>query len=137
MEHRQQLFLLGLSAIEQSMPNRQLTPEELERARALLNHIRGHLTEMAGGDLDLLFAYRRKIFKELVYDERGKPMARRKLKQQKFAEQQGVCPVCNSALPDKNAVLDRFSAVDGYTSENTRLIHAGCDQRIQEERRYA
>ena len=62
------------------MANRQLTPEELEQANALLDDIRSKLVALSAGEKDLLFAYRRKIFKELTYDERSKPMVRRKLK---------------------------------------------------------
>jgi hypothetical protein len=47
------------------MPNRNLTPDELELARTPLNDIRGRLSALAGGDEELLFAYRRKIAKEL------------------------------------------------------------------------
>ena len=64
------------------MANRQLTPEELKHANALLDEIRIRLETLSAGDKNLLFAYRRKIFKELTYDERSKPMARRKLKEQ-------------------------------------------------------
>jgi UTP:GlnB (protein PII) uridylyltransferase len=58
------------------MPNRQLTKEELQMANRLLTEIRARLDALAGGDADLLFAYRRKISKELGYDERSKPMLR-------------------------------------------------------------
>jgi hypothetical protein len=36
--------------------------------------------------------YRRKIAKKLVYDERGKPGARGKLKALKWGQQNGKCP---------------------------------------------
>jgi hypothetical protein len=48
-----------------AMPNRNLTLDELELARALLKDIRERLTALAAGDSELLFAYRRKIAKEL------------------------------------------------------------------------
>lgn len=119
------------------MANRQLKDDELERANHLLNDIRERLEELAGGDQELLFAYRRKVYKELTYDERGKPMQRRKLKEQKRAEQDNLCAVCGASLPEKYVVLDRYRAVDGYTRENTRLIHQGCDAQEQESRGYA
>ena len=84
-----------------------------------------------------MFAYRRKLFKELTYDERGKPMARRKLKDQKWKQQRGICAVCKRELPEKYAVLDRLNASDGYTAENTRLIHQQCDVEQQELKGYA
>jgi hypothetical protein len=121
---------------ECEMPNRTLKADERPKANALLDDIRARLTELAGGDASLLFAYRRKVAKELSYDERAKPMLRRALKARKMGEQSGKCAICSEALPEKNAVLDRFNAVDGYTPANTRLIHADCDLRIQAERGY-
>ena len=119
------------------MANRQLTPEELERANALLDEIRLRLETLSEGEKDLLFAYRRKIFKELTYDERSKPMVRRKLKDQKWKEQRGLCAICGRNLPDKYTVLDRLNAADGYTKENTRLIHHECDIGHQASKGYA
>lgn len=118
------------------MPNRRLTPEELEKARSLLDDVRRRLDDLSCGDKELLFAYRRKITKELIYDERSGPMERRKLKRLKFKQQSGLCPICQKTLPDKYTVLDRFNAVDGYTEENTRLIHSECDTEIQKSRGY-
>jgi hypothetical protein len=119
-----------------AMPNRNLTLDELESARALLKDIRDRLAGLAAGDAELLFAYRRKIAKELAYDERSGPMARRKLKTQKRKEQGGLCARCQEGLPEKYAVLDRIAAAQGYTSENTRLICEKCDREVQAERRY-
>jgi hypothetical protein len=119
------------------MPNRRLTPDELLLANALLDRIRIELVELSGDDAELLFAYRRKIYKELTYDEREKPMVRRRLKKLKREMQGGICPICNEPLPSTYAVLDRFRASDGYTVENTRLIHRDCDDRTQAERGYA
>jgi UTP:GlnB (protein PII) uridylyltransferase len=119
------------------MANRQLTAKELEEARALLAEIRAKLIRLSRGDKDLLFAYRRKIYKELIYDERSKPMERRRLKQMKRKEQNGLCAVCRKPLPETYVVLDRFKAADGYTVENTRLIHQACDVKVQGSRNYA
>lgn len=118
------------------MPNRNLTAEELHRANDLLVELRGRLESLSEGDLDLLFAYRRKIYKELSYDERDKPMVRRRLKGLKRVQQGGCCAVCREVLPEKYAVLDRINAVDGYTTENTRLICPNCDAKIQESRHF-
>lgn len=57
------------------MPNRRLIPTELEDARLLLTMVRAGLRQLAGDDADLLFALRRKVYKELSYDERDKPTA--------------------------------------------------------------
>jgi hypothetical protein len=94
--------------------NRQLTPEELrDAANPLLASIRESLTKLSGGDTELLFALRRKIAKELMYDERGKPLARVKLKLQQRLKQGGLCKVCSEPLPERGAVLDRLNAMDG------------------------
>ena len=118
------------------MANPRLTPEQLDLARTLLEDVRTRLKHLSGGDDELLFAYRRKVYKELAYDERSKPMARRRLKQLKMVEQKGLCLLCNELLPERGAVLDRTRAVDGYTPENTRLIHAACDVAHQAAKGY-
>lgn len=119
------------------MPNRRLTPAELEDVRLLLAMVRAGLRQLAGDNAELLFALRRKVYKELSYDERDKPMVRRKLKALKRAEQAGQCLACSQPLPDKYCVLDRFTAAAGYTAENTRLICQACDIAIQKSRGYA
>lgn len=119
------------------MPNRQLTSEELGRANDLLAEVRSRLETLAGGDKELIFAYRRKVFKELTYDERDKPAARRKLKDQKWKEQRGLCAICGEPLPEKYSILDRFNAVEGYTKENTQLICQACDIAKQASKRYS
>lgn len=113
------------------MANPRLTPDQLDLARVLLDEVRARLADLSGGDKELVFAFRRKIYKELMHDERSKPMVRRRLKQLKMKEQKSICPLCNELLPEKGAVLDRTRAVDGYTAENTRLIHAACDMAHQ------
>ena len=65
-----------------------------------------------------------KIAKELVYLERSKPADRKKLKIQKFKEQNGLCTICGEALPTSGAELDRKEAIKGYTPENTHLDRA-------------
>ncbi len=119
------------------MANRRLSPEELRSAIALLDDVRAKIRVLGGGDAELEFAYRRKVFKELSYDERDKPAVRSRLKAQKRAEQKGVCPLCKNALPDKYCVLDRFHAAAGYTADNTRLICQPCDTETQRSRGYA
>jgi hypothetical protein len=119
------------------MPNRKLTAEELTEANRLLDTVRARLLELAAGNADLLFAFRRKVYKELIYDERDKPMVRRRLKAVKRREQSGICPLCKNPLPDKYCVLDRFVAAVGYTAENTQLICQDCDVKTQASRGYA
>jgi len=122
------------------MPNRTLTAAELAKlARPLLAEIRDKLNGLSGGDSQLLFALRRKIYKELSFDERGTPMKRKLLRAAKFAEQQGKCALCGDALEPmgKNAVLDRAEAMNGYVTQNVRLICTKCDRRNQESRNYS
>jgi ribosomal protein L44E len=120
------------------MANRQLTQVELSTlAEPLIDHVRKRLQKLSAGDPNLLWALRRKLAKELIYDERGKPMFRRKLKALKRTEQKGRCAICQKALPDKNAVLDRIVAMRGYTLPNTRLLCRECDFEVQFDRRFA
>jgi hypothetical protein len=119
------------------MANRTLSKAELENANALLAQVRAAIEKLSAGDKELLFAYRRKVYKELTYDERSGPTARRKLKVLKRKEQNNLCPICGEELPERYAVLDRFRAADGYVPENTRLIHQHCDVKTQESRGYA
>jgi hypothetical protein len=57
--------------------NRNLNPVELQQANSVLGEVRTRLNALAAGDLELLFALRRKVYKELTYDERGKPAERK------------------------------------------------------------
>ena len=118
------------------MPNRRLTPDELVIANTLLAELREKLTQHSAGDLDLLFALRRKVAKELGYDERSKPMVRRALKTKMRKLQNGICPLCSEPLPDRYCVLDRSNAADGYVEANVRLICEPCDRKVQKERSY-
>jgi hypothetical protein len=118
------------------MANRNLSAEELKLASDLLRDIRERLAGLAGDDPLLLFAYRRKVVKELGYDERGKPGGRGKLKALKWGQQNGKCPDCPDPLPLKYSELDRKNAADGYTVENTELVHAKCHQARQAAKGY-
>jgi hypothetical protein len=116
--------------------NRNLSPDELKHANELLAEIRERLTGLAGGDPLALFAYRRKVMKELQYDERGKPGERAKLKALKWGQQNGRCAHCGDELPLKYSELDRKNAPDGYTIDNTELVHAKCHQSLQAAKGY-
>lgn len=87
------------------MANRQLTNEELIVAHSILDEIRAKLHQLAGDDRELLFAYLRKIYKELGCDERSKPAVRRALKERKWKEQRGLCSICSNELPTTYTVL--------------------------------
>jgi len=118
------------------VPNRRLTDEERTRLLPLLNEVRERLRALAGDDAELHWAMRRKVYKELMYDERKKPMQRRALKTFKRKEQGNRCAECQNELPKTNVVLDRLEAMKGYTKENTRLLCRDCDYRIQQERAF-
>ncbi|GLS41343.1 hypothetical protein GCM10010869_69400 [Mesorhizobium tianshanense] len=123
------------------MPNRNLTSDELKQANKLLTNVRAQLAELAGDDPLLLFAYRRKVvkelnYKELNYDERSKPAHRNKLKALKWRLQGRKCAHCGQEMPLKYSELDRQSAADGYTEENTELVHAKCHYERQAAKRY-
>jgi hypothetical protein len=118
------------------MPNRNLNMDELKRANELLADIRERLASLSADDPLLLFAYRRKVVKELGYDERGKPGARAKLKALKWGQQNGACHHCGREMPLKYSELDRKNAADGYTVENTELVHAKCHQARQADKAY-
>lgn len=116
------------------MASRRLTNEELHRANLLLDDVRVRLLDLGRGDPELLFAYRRKLWKELSYDERSKPAYRAKLKRQVWSMQGGKCACCQCDFPVTYSVLDRFEAHNGYISSNVRLICQECDRRVQTER---
>ncbi len=118
------------------MANRTLTADELKNANALLAEIRQRLAALAGDDPLLLFAYRRKVVKELGFDERSKPVVRAKLKLMKWALQDRKCAHCGREMPLAYSELDRKNAADGYTIENTELLHAKCHHDRQAAKRY-
>ncbi len=122
---------------KQLLANRQLTAEELKNIYSpLIVKLRKQILKLSKGDEALVWALRRKLFKELMYDERGKPMQRRKLKGIKRKEQNNKCANCGKKLPEKYTVLDRIEAMKGYTQVNTRLLCPKCDSIIQQQRGY-
>jgi hypothetical protein len=117
------------------MANRKLTADELKRANELFDDIREELRALAPGDPLLLFAYRRKVVKELGYDERGKPSSRATLKSLKWRLQNRQCAHCGKQLLRKYSELDRKNAAGGYTVDNTELVHPSCHQERQAAKR--
>jgi hypothetical protein len=75
-----------------------MTVEQRARAQRILESIRHAIATEAGGDPLLEFAIRRYIYVRLSYDERGKPMQRRKLKVKLFDRQQGRSPLCGESI---------------------------------------
>lgn len=115
---------------------RQLSDDERNAAREILQNIHEQLDNASSGDHDLLWAIRRYIYKQLMYDERGNPMVRKKLKELKWKTQKGLCALCGKELPVKGAELDRIITQKGYAEENIRLIHHDCHIEQQERKGY-
>ena len=80
----------------------------------------------------MLHQMRRYVAKRLEFDERGTPTMRRKLHELKWKRQMGICALCPDPLPERGAELDRLIATQGYTEENTRLVHHDCHRKAQE-----
>ena len=114
------------------MPSRRLTSDEAAKADDLLAKVKAMVTDAAGGDPVLLFALRRRLFTRLMYWERSTPAERTKLKAAKHKAQRGLCAICDEPLDVKGSELDRADPVDGYTADNTRLVHHVCHRQDQE-----
>lgn len=114
-----------------------LSEEDRTKAIAILEQLRARIAEVAGEDRERLFQVRRYIVKRLEFDERGTPTQRRKLKDQKWKSQRGLCALCQEKLPERGAELDRFRAIEGYTIENTRLLCRHCHETVAEDRGFA
>jgi len=125
------------------MDNGRMNDGELAAAREILAEVRQRIFGAASGDSRLAFALRRYVYKNLSYDERGTPAERTKLKLAKLMEQDGKCAYLDCPVSDRKITkedepeLDRFDPVEGYTSENTRLVHHSCHRRSQLERGFA
>jgi len=117
------------------VPNRRLSSTELERIfEPFVSGVRSLLLALSQGDEAMQWALRRKLAKELQFDERGKPTHRRKLKALKRKQQTNLCALCAEPLPVEDVILDRLEAMAGYTAENTRLLCRKCDYKIQKDR---
>lgn len=119
------------------MPNRRLTHEELLVANSILKDLDELIAELAAGDAELQFAYRRKIWKGMMHRERSKPAQRRKLKTLLYQHQEGRCAQCKKEIPKQYSVLDRTVASNGYVVGNVNLICWACDRAIQASRRFS
>lgn len=118
------------------MTTPKLTPEQLIEAAALLNDIRQRIKDLSGHDPEIEFAYRRRIYKQLEYDERSKTQKRKALQKKKWKRQDMLCGICNKPLPLEDSELDRLKAIDGYTEENVLLVHQDCHRKDQKERNF-
>ncbi|HMF63638.1 MAG TPA: hypothetical protein VK608_06070 [Edaphobacter sp.] len=111
-----------------------LSEEDRVKAIAILEQLRARIIEVVGQDRERLFQLRRYILKRLEFDERGTPTQRRKLKDQKWKSQRGLCALCQEKLPERGAELDRFRAIEGYTAENTQLLCHSCHEKAAKDR---
>ena len=119
------------------MPNPRLTDDQRETLFApLITKVRELMRDASDGDMSLYWALRRKLYKELSYDERGTPSHRKALKKRLRKLQNGLCPHCNNPLPESGAVNDRVDAIGGYTDDNVLLVCPDCDIYIQQSRGY-
>jgi hypothetical protein len=118
----------------EKIASRRLSDLERATGHKILESIRGQIKEAACDDQAIAWALRRFIFTRLIYDERGTPMQRKILKLKKMISQKGLCFDCGGELPTTGAELDRISAMDGYTAENTHLVCHNCHRKSQEER---
>jgi hypothetical protein len=115
----------------------ELSEENRAKTLPILERVRAEILVVAGDDKALIFQMKRYIAKRLEFDERGTPTQRRKLKDQMWKKQRGLCALCNEELPMRGAELDRFKAIDGYTEENTQLVCHTCHRSTQEARGFA
>ena len=49
--------------------------------------------------------------------------------------QKGKCAICGRAMEQKGSEINRTKASDGYTVENTRLVHHECHVAEQAKKR--
>jgi len=63
-------------------------------------------------------------------------MTRRKVKLQKFDQQNGKCARCDGEMKISYSELDRKNAVGGYTIENTELVYEESRRARQAAKRY-
>lgn len=118
------------------MPNPTLDADDLRQVNRLLKLTRQRIDRLADGDAARRFAFRRKVWKELVYDERSKPMVRRRLKKLMWEKQKRLCAMCKKRLLLAYSELDRKQASAGYVEANVRLVHAKCHHRDQARKAY-
>lgn len=117
--------------------NRRLTEAERAVGHEILQNVRALIEELSKGDKALAWALRRFVYVRLSNDERSQPMQRKLLKLNKMIAQKSLCATCGKELPPRGAELDRVNAMDGYTEENTRLVHHECHVKSQEEKGFA
>jgi hypothetical protein len=69
----------------------------------ILQKIRAEIETVSNGDPSLKFALRRRIYKQLEYDEQSNPSAREKLKKLMWLRQNRACAFCPEPLQLKDS----------------------------------
>lgn len=129
------LSLIGAIAQKRcGMANRTLNEQQVKVAMEIVADVTARIHELAGGDEALMFAFVRKVSKELVYLERESPSKRKRVKRKVWKLQGEKCAECGNPLGFRYSVADRRDAVKGYVVGNLEIIHAECD-RIRKERK--
>ncbi len=122
---------------ESTSKNRRLSDAERVLGHEILERVRKLIEDSSKGDTALAWAIRRFVYVRLSNDERSTPMRRKMLKLNKMIVQKGLYAKCGKELPKRGSELDRINAMDGYTEENTRLVHHECHRESQEEKGFA
>lgn len=104
-----------------------LNPEQMAQADALFAKLKADLFALSNGDDDLLFNFRRQMYKSLMYDERGTPLARQRLKKATWQKQESKCAVCGLELPLEGAEIDRLIPSKGFVEGNVKVVHHECN----------
>jgi hypothetical protein len=120
-------------------PTRQtprLTKEQREEAASITAATLAKIQAAAKGDPGLFYAFVQKIGGTILYVNRDRAIDRGKMRRLKFQKQDGLCGMCDQRLTLKGSNLHRFYAPNGYSSENTVLLHPGCHNRHHKQEKY-
>jgi len=109
----------------------QLTESQGERILPILASVREAIEKASEGDLIVLHQMR-------VTSRSGSNLMKEELQpndelhELKWKRQRGICALCSKSLPERGAELDRLISTEGYTEENTRLVHHECHRKARE-----
>ena len=116
----------------QSKNAKQMSDKQRAAGQKILALVRGAIDLASDGDAELSWRLRRYVYIRMMYEERGNPAQRKKLKIAKIEAQKGKCAMCGKLLPKIGAELDRIDQLAGYTPDNTRLLCHWCHRKDQE-----
>jgi hypothetical protein len=118
------------------MANPTLNEEQRKIAMEIVAGVSARLHALAAGDESLLFAYIRKVSKQLVYLERDSPSKRKRVKKKVWKSQHELCAECKQPLELRYSIADRIDAVKRYIPENLEIIHDACNRARLERKGY-